>query len=93
MLFMDIITWDPKDSDEVLKRLVKWEYPKGNKIIGQWDDLSSCRAILLYDAENSEAYAAAMFPWRDICRFDSFPVMESSDTMKFMVEHGMIKTG
>lgn len=90
---MDIITWDSKDRDEVIERWEKWEYPKGNKIIGEWDDLSSCRHILLYDVENSEAYAAAMLPWLDICRFDSFPVMESSDTMKFLVEQGMIKTG
>ena len=87
MLFMDIITFEPKDKDEVLERFKDWEYPEGITVIGEWDDLSSCRHILLYDAENSEAYAAAMFPWLDICRFDSFPVMESSDVAKFMAEH------
>jgi hypothetical protein len=84
---MDIITFDPKDKKEVLRRFENWEYPKGIKVIGEWDDLSSCRHIVLYDAEDSEAYAAGTFPWLDICRFDSFPVMESSETMKFMAEH------
>lgn len=87
MLFMDIVTWDAKDKEEVLGRFEKWEAPEGINIIGEWDDLSSCRHIVLYDAEDSESYAAATFPWLDICRFDSFPVMESSETMKLIAEH------
>ncbi|KGK99752.1 hypothetical protein LI82_00625 [Methanococcoides methylutens] len=87
MLFMDIITFDSKDINEVRERFENWEYPEGITIIGEWDDLSSCRHIVLYDVENSEAYAAGMFPWLDICRFDSFPVMASSDVAKFVSEH------
>ncbi|WP_233085482.1 DUF3303 domain-containing protein [Methanococcoides orientis] len=84
---MDIITWEPKDDKEIGSRFLNWKYPEGIKIIGEWADLSTCRHIVVYDAENAETYAAAMFPWRDICYFDSFPVMESSDVMKFMSEH------
>jgi hypothetical protein len=87
MLFVDIITWEPKDNDEVLKRFMNWEYPEGIKVVGEWGDLSSCRHIVVYDAKSSEAYAAGMFPWRDICRFDSFPAMAPDDTMKFMEKY------
>ncbi|WP_135611615.1 DUF3303 domain-containing protein [Methanococcoides sp. AM1] len=87
MLFIDIVTWDPKDSKEVEERYSTWEFPEGIKVIGEWIDLSSCRTVLIYDAENAEAYAAATFPWRDIFYFDSFPVMEASEVMKFMTEH------
>ncbi|MEZ5336085.1 MAG: DUF3303 family protein [Methanolobus sp.] len=87
MLFMDIITWEPKDTPEMLRRFAKWEYPEGIKVISEWEDLTSCRHILIYDAESSEAYAAGTFPWRDICYFDSFPVMESEVCMKFMAEN------
>ncbi|MCK5343165.1 MAG: DUF3303 family protein [Candidatus Heimdallarchaeota archaeon] len=84
ILFVDIITWDPKDVKEVVKRFEKWEYPEGIKVVGEWSDLSSCRHIVVYDVENSETYAEAMFPWRDICWFDSFPVMEPRESMKFV---------
>ncbi|WP_135606185.1 DUF3303 domain-containing protein [Methanococcoides sp. NM1] len=86
MLFMDIVSWEPKDNNEVAERFSNWESPEGIKVIGEWEDLSTCRHIVVYDAENAEAYAAAMFPWRDICYFDSFPIMESSKVMKFMSE-------
>ncbi|WMW23060.1 DUF3303 family protein [Methanolobus mangrovi] len=86
MLFMDIVTWEPKDTDEVLSRFEKWEYPQGIEVISEWDDLSSCRHIVVYDAKNSEAYLAATFPWRDICYFDSFPVMESNACIKCLAD-------
>ncbi|MEL4304447.1 DUF3303 domain-containing protein [Methanococcoides sp. LMO-2] len=84
---MDIITWDPKDHNEMWKRFEKWEYPEGIKVIGEWSDLSSCRHIVLYEVEDAESYAEGMYPWLDICHFDSFPVMESGDVAKFMAEH------
>lgn len=87
MLFMDIVTWEPKDNDEVVTRFSNWDFPEGIKVISEWLDLSSCRYIAVYDVENAEAYAAGTFPWRDILYFDSFPVMESNDAMKFMAEH------
>ena len=82
MLFMDIITWEPQDTDEVISRYSKWEYPEGIRVISEWDDLSTCRHIVIYDAESSEAYITCNFPWRDICYFDSFPIMESGECMK-----------
>ncbi|WP_407356302.1 DUF3303 domain-containing protein [Methanolobus sp. WCC5] len=87
MLFMDIITWEPKDTAEVLNRFKSWKYPEGLKVISEWEDLSTCRHIVVYDAQNAEVYASSSFPWRDICYFDSFPVMESNACMKFMAEY------
>ncbi|MBN2488260.1 MAG: hypothetical protein JXA98_04460 [Methanosarcinaceae archaeon] len=87
MMFIDIITWEQKDNDEVLLRFVKWEYPEGINVIGEWADLSSCRYVVVYDAENADAYAAGTLPWRYICKFDSFPVREPIDVMRFMAQY------
>lgn len=86
MKFMDIITWDPKDSEEVENRFSNWELPEGFTLLGQWHDLSGTRSVMVYEVENAEAYAAGMFPWRDICYFDSFPVMDTAELEKFMSE-------
>ncbi|AKB85615.1 DUF3303 domain-containing protein [Methanococcoides methylutens] len=86
MLFIDIVSWEPKDQNEIMKRFENWEPPEGIEIIGQWIDLSNCRTVVVYDAEDAKAYAAATFPWRDICYFDSFPVMEASELMEFLSE-------
>jgi len=71
----------------MFERFMKWEYPEGIKVVGEWDDLSGCRHVVVYDAESADAYAACMFPWRDICKFDSFPAMAPDDLMKFMEQH------
>lgn len=83
---MDIVTWDPKDSDKVEERYENWEYPEGIKVVSEWLDLTSCRYFVVYDAENTEAYAASILPWRDICLHESFPVMEARELMKFTAE-------
>ncbi|MCM1988002.1 DUF3303 domain-containing protein [Methanococcoides seepicolus] len=87
MLFVDITTWDPKDNEEVHKRFENWEDPEGIKMIGQWLDIASCRIVQVYDVENTEAYAASLFPWRDICYIDSFPVMDPEEAIKFADKH------
>ncbi len=90
MLFMDIVTWEPKDTAEMMNRFSNWEYPEGLKVINEWEDLTSCRHIVLYEVESAEDFAAGTFPWRDICYFDSFPVMESNACMKFMIENEIV---
>ena len=87
MIFIDIVSWEPKDQNEVLERFSSWEYPEGIKVIGEWIDLTNCRSVLVSEAENDGVFAAAYLPWRDICYFDSFPAMESSEYMKFLSEH------
>ncbi|MBN2488259.1 MAG: hypothetical protein JXA98_04455 [Methanosarcinaceae archaeon] len=86
MLFINIVTWEPKDNDEVLIGFLKWQYPEGINVIGEWSDLSSCRHVVVYDVENADTYAAAVLPWRHICKFDSFPVMKPIDLMRFLAK-------
>ncbi len=82
MLFMDIMTWDPKDDMELSKRYMGWEYPKGYNVIAEWSDLSSCRVFVVYELENEEAYIAATFPWRDIMKCETIPVMETQKAVE-----------
>lgn len=87
MLFMTIVTWEPKDSDEMRGRYAKWEYPEGVKVIGEWIDISGYHYIAVLDVANAEAFAATTFPWRDICWFESFPVMNPGEFNKLISEH------
>lgn len=76
MLFMDIMTWDPKDNEEINERYLSWEYPEGYNVVAEWLDLSSCRVFIVYDLENEEAYARSAFPFRDISTLETIPVMD-----------------
>lgn len=62
MLLMDIITWEPKDSEKVAEFYVNYEYPKGIKVIDEWTDLTGYRMFLIYETEDEKAYAAAAIP-------------------------------
>ncbi|WMW23828.1 DUF3303 family protein [Methanolobus sediminis] len=75
MLFMDIMTWEPKDDEEINKRYMTWEYPKGYNVISEWLDLSSCRIFIVYELDNEEAYARAVFPWKGISKLETIPIM------------------
>ena len=75
MLFMDIMTWEPKDNVEINERYMTWEYPEGYNVIAEWLDLSSCRIFIIYELDNDEAYARATFPWKDISKLETVPIM------------------
>ena len=85
MLFMDIMTWDPKDDAEMTERYHSWKYPKGYNVIAEWSDMSSCRVFIVYELDSEEAYARATFPWRDISKLETIPVMDTKKVVE-MVE-------
>jgi len=89
---MDIITWEPKDSEKVKNCYMNYEYPKGLKIIDEWIDLAGYRMFLIYETDDEKAYAAANLPFIGPCRFETFPVMKAEKYMQ-MVQELAGKTG
>lgn len=86
MLLMDIITWEPKDSEKVKNCYMNYEYPKGMKVIDEWIDLAGYRMFLIYEANDEKAYAAANLPFIGLCRFETFPVMKAEKYMQMVPE-------
>jgi len=86
MLLMDIITWEPKDSEKTGNLYMNYEYPKGIKVIDEWFDLTGYRMFLIYETEDEKAYAAANLPFIGLCRFETFPVMKAEKYMQMAQE-------
>ncbi|KKG09924.1 hypothetical protein EO98_17765 [Methanosarcina sp. 2.H.T.1A.6] len=86
MLLMDIVTWEPKDSEKVKNCYMNYEYPKGLKVIDEWIDLTGYRMFLIYEADDEKAYAAANLPFIGLCRFETFPVMKAEKYMQLAQE-------
>jgi hypothetical protein len=76
MLLMDIITWEPKDSLKVAEFYSNYEYQKGIKVIDEWADLTGYRTFVIYETDNEKTYAASVFPFIGLCKFETFPVMK-----------------
>lgn len=79
---MDIITWEPKDSIKVAEFYANYEYPKGIKVIDEWIDLTGYRAFIIYETEDEKTYAACVFPFIGLCKFETFPVMKLDKFMQ-----------
>jgi hypothetical protein len=79
---MDIITWDPKDSEKVEKLYMNYKYPEGIKVIDEWFDLTGYRFFVIYEIDDEKTYASSVFPFMGICRFETIPVMKSDKFMQ-----------
>ncbi|AKB18096.1 DUF3303 domain-containing protein [Methanosarcina sp. WWM596] len=83
---MDIITWEPKDSEKVKNCYMNYEYPKVLKVINDWIDLTGYRMFLIYETDDEKASAAANLPFIGLCRFETFPVMKAEKYMQMVQE-------
>lgn len=97
MLLMDMITWEPKDSEKVANLYANYEYPKGIKVIEEWFDLTGYRMFVIYETEDEKTYATSVFPFTGLCKFETFPVMKAEKYMqlvqKLVGETGMKGAG
>lgn len=97
MLLMDIITWEPKDSQKVAEFYANYEYPKGIRVIEEWFDLTGYRTFVIYETDNEETYAASVLPCMGLCRFETIPIMKLDKLMKLYQklskESGVKETG
>jgi len=84
MLFLSTSTWQPENSQEVIDHFKKLRPPAGVNIKNQWVDISGGRYFILYETEDSKAFAEFNLPWSDVCLIDSCPVMESTEFVKLM---------
>lgn len=82
MLLMDIITWEPKDSEKVTNLYMNYEYPKGIKVIDEWFDLRGYRTFVIYESEDEKTYATSVFPFMGLCRFETFPIMKLDEIIQ-----------
>ena len=84
MLFMMICTWDLKDEKEVRTRSVTWNWPEDVKVISEFYDLQGQRTIFVVDTD-AKGLIASRAPWRDVIKFEIFPVYPTGSTKEKML--------
>lgn len=77
MIFMDIVSWEPEDSEKVMECYEGYAYPESITVIDEWIDLTGHRIFVIYEVTDEAAYATANLPFMEICRFESIPVMKA----------------
>lgn len=86
MLLLDITTFNPENTMELLKlweQLEKTDLPKGLKIIDQWFDAGGGRVVILFDVETVKDYLTYNLPFTNLCQIDVFPVIEAEEFKTF----------
>jgi hypothetical protein len=84
MLIMDIITWEPARSEEVIKHRLEEKIPEGVKLIGEWIDIGGCRAYRLVEVADPKLLFAMTSFWIGLGKKELVPVMESAEAKKLM---------
>ena len=84
MLIMDIITWEPARSEEVIKHKVEEKIPQGVKVINEWIDIGGWRAYRLVEVADPELLFAMASFWIGLGKKELVPVMESEEAEKLM---------
>ncbi len=82
MLLLDITTFDPENTMELIKRweqLEKTTFPNGLKVVNQWFDAGGGRVITLFDVETVKDYLVYNLPFTDLCQIDVFPVIDAEE--------------
>jgi hypothetical protein len=84
MLIMDIITWEPAKSEEVLKHKLEEKIPQGIKVIGEWLDMGGCRAYRLVEVADPRLLFAMTSYWGSVGKKELVPVMGAEEAEKLM---------
>lgn len=86
MLFMNVFTYKPEHSKEVIERWMKEEIPEGVKIVGEWPLIAGNKVFRLIETDSPEAYWGLTMNWSNIGKIKSYPVMKSEDLKKLVQE-------
>lgn len=83
MLFVSIVTWEPENRSEIIKRRSESGdmRPAGFKTVGEWVDLGGGRDILVFEANDPADMLAATLAWNDILKIETFPAMDAEELM------------
>ena len=84
MLIMDIITWEPARSEEIIKRRGEEKIPEGIKVLGEWVDIAGGRAFRLVEVPDPKLLFAMTSFWIGLAKKELVPVMEGEEMMKLM---------
>ena len=84
MLIMDIIIWEPDNTDAVIKRRVEEKNPEGIKVVGEWIDVGGGRAFRLVEIADPKLLFAMTSVWFGLGKKELVPVMGAEEMMKLM---------
>jgi hypothetical protein len=86
MLFMTVYTYEPGNREAVIKqRAEKGELlPPGVKAVGEWSAVGGGRVFRLVEADSVPALLAAVHPWADLGKIETYPVMPVDDVIKLL---------
>ncbi len=89
MLLMCMQTWDPKNRDEIARRVVEkgtsW-VPEGIKLHGWWVVPGGARGFSLMECDDLVLMEQAALHWSDLLKIDYFPVTDIGSIMGLMKE-------
>ena len=84
MLFMNIFTWEPGKTGEVMEARAAEKIPDGAKLINEWVDLAGNAVFRLIEMDDPAALLMLSHPWDDLGYKEMHPVMEAKEALRLL---------
>ncbi len=82
MLFMSILTFEPRKRSEVIKRRTEKAPMTEGRVIGEWSSTIGVRIFRVVEVDDPKAMLGAVTAWSDLGRVELIPVMTSEEAIK-----------
>jgi len=84
MQFINILTWEPGKTAEIMEARASEETPEGVTVINEWVDLVGNTVFRLIETDDPVALMKLSFPWSDLGYKEMHLVMESKEALAIL---------
>jgi len=84
MQLMNIFTWEPGKTAEIMEARAREEVPEGVTVINEWVDLVGNTVFRLIETDDPVALMRLSLPWGDLGYRETHPVMDSKEALSIL---------
>ncbi|MCT8337007.1 DUF3303 domain-containing protein [Methanoculleus sp. Afa-1] len=84
MQFINIFTWEPGKTAEIMEARAREEVPEGVTVINEWLDLVGNTVFRLIETDDPVALMKLSFPWSDLGYKEMHLVMEAKEALSIL---------
>lgn len=84
MQFINIFTWEPGKTAEIMEARAREEVPEGVTVINEWVDLVGNTVFRLIETDDPVALMRLSFPWGDLGYKEMHLVMEAKEVLSIL---------
>jgi Protein of unknown function (DUF3303) len=88
MHFVLMLRARPRTLHKRTIRRLRWEYPEGLKVVGEyWLESDDPTAIVVLEADSTDVLTANTMAWEDVMDIEVFPTLKAEEGLDMLRQH------